>query len=639
MIRSDQKWHVIDEFVAPSQDLPFQQAPFGRLAAELRNSIYECALIEDAEIDVTSFPRTYPTPGLLHTCRQLRSEATAIYYSRNCFLLRCFKVHNPALKWVFAIRQEQARFLRRIKVKSEDARYPNHMHPVLKALAITLVCRDAIHFDADAFSALSQRLQCETSTLFEATLSSTGYPRTQPDFRCTSRSSIMVASPCRACRPQQIADADNSTAEEGTSHVLSPSYFRKTTIEEFETREAEGSTKKWLRELDSITEDDFSTASPRAYVGDCTDSVVVPSCLPDIYGAYNFIENSARDRGFPQLPSSTHTVEAACLVALVARATDMTIEYAFVLLNRAGWKPERARRAYSRVQEELLAALYNRNDMESLQSRTTSELALVCSVSGWSCEHSSQAAKRAGLRGCHRTNLPSPLPRRGQAGPSDKRQWDLGCVPRRQALLRGEHAESHYWSYEGAMRAFHRLGHSLPATPYRTNSNTNEIGSVLHVSQSCRTNRASATEKSIVLSPPPGLHRPYKTFEACKGETDGESEDISNNTVATSRKTATSAQTDSSHLSSTTSAHTKQSGPSYDRASGTVQLNEASLSLPPFVGKVEAAYLVGQLAFETRLTTEYAFECLNRNGWNYDNTMRVYKGVKHLLPRAAVESD
>ncbi|KAK4500664.1 hypothetical protein PRZ48_008853 [Zasmidium cellare] len=51
--------------------------------AEIRNRIYEHALIEDDAIDVN--PTGLPQPALLCTSRQIRTEAIGIYYNSNKF--------------------------------------------------------------------------------------------------------------------------------------------------------------------------------------------------------------------------------------------------------------------------------------------------------------------------------------------------------------------------------------------------------------------------------------------------------------------------------------------------------------------------------------------------------------------------
>lgn len=80
---------------------------FFELSAELRNEIYELALVESDSIEVTK--ENVAQPGLLRTCRQTRAEAIRIYYMQNKFsftlhrldasLLRAFHKQNPAQMW------------------------------------------------------------------------------------------------------------------------------------------------------------------------------------------------------------------------------------------------------------------------------------------------------------------------------------------------------------------------------------------------------------------------------------------------------------------------------------------------------------------------------------------------------------
>lgn len=61
-----------------------QDSPLLAMAPELRNWIYRLVLVSDAAIDVSSESPATP-PGLLGTCRQIREEATSIYYHENAF--------------------------------------------------------------------------------------------------------------------------------------------------------------------------------------------------------------------------------------------------------------------------------------------------------------------------------------------------------------------------------------------------------------------------------------------------------------------------------------------------------------------------------------------------------------------------
>ncbi|KAK5111956.1 hypothetical protein LTR85_011703 [Meristemomyces frigidus] len=64
------------------------QSPLLALPAELRNRIYEFALLEQETVHVDDNLRR---PALLDTCRQIRSEALRLWYTENAFL---FTIHD-----------------------------------------------------------------------------------------------------------------------------------------------------------------------------------------------------------------------------------------------------------------------------------------------------------------------------------------------------------------------------------------------------------------------------------------------------------------------------------------------------------------------------------------------------------------
>lgn len=68
-------------------------SPLLSLAAELRNTIYRLVLIPPHPIDVSNL-RHPSEPGLLATCKQVRREATGMYYSENEFSIS-MGVDNP----------------------------------------------------------------------------------------------------------------------------------------------------------------------------------------------------------------------------------------------------------------------------------------------------------------------------------------------------------------------------------------------------------------------------------------------------------------------------------------------------------------------------------------------------------------
>ena len=53
------------------------------LPGELRNRIYRLCLVSEDHIIVTT--TTFPEPRLLKTCKEIREEASTIYYGENQF--------------------------------------------------------------------------------------------------------------------------------------------------------------------------------------------------------------------------------------------------------------------------------------------------------------------------------------------------------------------------------------------------------------------------------------------------------------------------------------------------------------------------------------------------------------------------
>lgn len=107
-----------------------QNAPFLRLPAELRNRIYEDALVEKEpkRITVCSRPQSHTylkltrwsPPGLLQTCSHIRNEASATYYGSNIFIFR--ESGRDALTeitelgaWLLALGEEQQAFVRHVQ--------------------------------------------------------------------------------------------------------------------------------------------------------------------------------------------------------------------------------------------------------------------------------------------------------------------------------------------------------------------------------------------------------------------------------------------------------------------------------------------------------------------------------------------
>lgn len=60
-----------------------EHSPLGKLPPELRNNIYDLALPQEREITLVRTCKDDPwqPPALLQVCRQLRSEASSMFYS------------------------------------------------------------------------------------------------------------------------------------------------------------------------------------------------------------------------------------------------------------------------------------------------------------------------------------------------------------------------------------------------------------------------------------------------------------------------------------------------------------------------------------------------------------------------------
>lgn len=62
-------------------------SPLLRLPPELRNWIYELVVVEKDAIRIENTSVRALPPGLTHTCRQLRVEASPIHYGQNIFVI------------------------------------------------------------------------------------------------------------------------------------------------------------------------------------------------------------------------------------------------------------------------------------------------------------------------------------------------------------------------------------------------------------------------------------------------------------------------------------------------------------------------------------------------------------------------
>ncbi|KAK5709314.1 hypothetical protein LTR17_019885 [Elasticomyces elasticus] len=103
---------------------PTTRSAFLELPPELRNRVYEAALIQRSPIpthperDIFLQPGLckpiWRAPALLQTCRQIRCEAFKIYYALNTFSIDCSEredVMLPVLQWLRALDVESRRAL------------------------------------------------------------------------------------------------------------------------------------------------------------------------------------------------------------------------------------------------------------------------------------------------------------------------------------------------------------------------------------------------------------------------------------------------------------------------------------------------------------------------------------------------
>lgn len=90
-------------------------SPFARLPAELRNHIYDLALVDAGRIEVNRNLSTHwNPPPLLQACRQLRNEASPVYYGNNTFTIEHWNALKALETWLRAIGPDARGFLRKI---------------------------------------------------------------------------------------------------------------------------------------------------------------------------------------------------------------------------------------------------------------------------------------------------------------------------------------------------------------------------------------------------------------------------------------------------------------------------------------------------------------------------------------------
>ncbi|KAK4544193.1 hypothetical protein LTR36_004403 [Oleoguttula mirabilis] len=121
-----------------------QGSPLLKLAAELRNNIYELVLIADSPID-TRDKKAAKVPALLSTCKHMRYEAAAIYYGQNTFsgavglgdINQKRKSNLSIFSWLRAIGKEHCALI--AKIILAWARTPNAGDDALMVVEVMMI--------------------------------------------------------------------------------------------------------------------------------------------------------------------------------------------------------------------------------------------------------------------------------------------------------------------------------------------------------------------------------------------------------------------------------------------------------------------------------------------------------------------
>lgn len=103
--------------------------PILALPAELRNQIYQEVFVDRWNVLVRTIERAdwlqrkWSPPALLHTCSEIRNEASAVYYGGNTFhfcdeaaVVKEFGYGSTLKLWLKSLGREQRRLLRRIDI-------------------------------------------------------------------------------------------------------------------------------------------------------------------------------------------------------------------------------------------------------------------------------------------------------------------------------------------------------------------------------------------------------------------------------------------------------------------------------------------------------------------------------------------
>lgn len=99
-----------------------EKSPLSKLPPELRNIIYEHIVVNNDKIKVRDFYAGKRTsvakpPSILHACRQIRGEASPLYYGLNTFDMQSYEGNDKMLcRWLAGLEAQDRSHLREIRL-------------------------------------------------------------------------------------------------------------------------------------------------------------------------------------------------------------------------------------------------------------------------------------------------------------------------------------------------------------------------------------------------------------------------------------------------------------------------------------------------------------------------------------------
>ncbi|RMZ09142.1 hypothetical protein D0862_03716 [Hortaea werneckii] len=125
--------------MARTAELSQENCPLFLLPPELRNRIYDFALLSEPHLSVDGHHTALQlppaiSPKILHTCKRIEREAAPVFYGRVTFW---YQGTLSFLKWLHAIGERRRKLLIRVRC-SQNFRDANAAHWYLRALYFTM---------------------------------------------------------------------------------------------------------------------------------------------------------------------------------------------------------------------------------------------------------------------------------------------------------------------------------------------------------------------------------------------------------------------------------------------------------------------------------------------------------------------